>query len=196
MLEKLRRGIVSMEFEDQLYHIGVLLTMLGVVLPWFEGRLYGQAQQLWTGFGFYTGYIGLAVFLVQIFLVTMTLSPILGGPSFIRRSLKTLLRLYLSSASLLALLCAFSFLLSFSLEVAGTDMRMGISLSIIGTAFSVLYASLRFHQQRVLETRELFHHPDDALQASLLQEEDDEKNKTPPPPPPSPPSLEDHHNIR
>jgi hypothetical protein len=72
---------------------------------------------------------------------------------------------------------------------------MGISLSIIGTAFSVLYASLRFHQQRVLETRELFHHPDDALQASLLREEDDEKNKTPPPPPPSPPSLEDH-NIR
>ncbi len=194
MFEKLRRGIVSMEFEDQLYHVGVILTMLGVVLPWFEGRLYGQAQQLWTGFGFYTGYIGLAVFLVQIFLLTLTLSPILGGPSFIRRSRKTLLRLCLSSASLLALLCAFSFLLSFSLEVAGTDMRMGISLSIIGTSFSVLYAALRLHQQRVLETRELFHHPDDALQASFLEEED-EKNKTPPPPPPSPPSLEDH-NIR
>lgn len=184
-----------MELEEQILHAAVLVSALGVVLPWF-GEQQGSSSTLWTGFGFYTAYLGTAVFLLQMAIVALTLSPMLSGPILVRRRSRNYARLVMSVLGFVLLMATLSVLLRVTYESPSANIRFGIIVSIIGSGVGTLYSYLRYHQQMKSQVQELFHHPDEvsAIAKRVTAKAAEEEAVLPPPPPPTPPPAEDHHH--
>lgn len=193
MNDKLLRLVKSMELEEKILHVGVLVSGVSLFFPWIGGQWYGMLQQ-WSGFGFYTGYIGHAVLLIEIFILVLTLSPMLGGPIFVRKSKRNGMRLKLCALCTMLLVAAFTILLRLTSEISGAEIRFGIYTSIIGSAIATLYAFLKYQEEIKAQAQALFQHPDETVlkpkpkPAGIFPED---KPPLPPPPPPMPP--EDHH---
>lgn len=196
MLERILRVIRAMEIEEKILHAGVLVCIFGLFLPWIGGQWYGNAQQ-WNGFGFYTGYIGQAVLLMQLYILIVTISPILGGPIIVRKALRNSVRLGVSSVCFVLLLASFTILLRLTSEVSGAEIRFGIYVVIIGSALTTLYAFLKYQEQRKNEVRQLFHHPDEqqAVVKKKTPPPPSYDEGSPPPPPPPPPMPPENHQL-
>jgi hypothetical protein len=192
MFDKFLRLLRSMELEEKILHAGTIFCLLSLFMPWLGGQWYGNTQQ-WNGFGFHTGFIGHEVFALQFFIMTMTLSPLFGGPILVRKSKRNFVRLLLSTLSTVLLISAFSVLLRFISEASGAEIRFGIYLSIIGSAVTTLYAFLRYQEDAQAQGKALFHHPDHMMMTSTQKPKPKlEELLPPPPPPPTPPPLEEH----
>lgn len=192
--EKVLRTIRTMELEEQILHIGVVITAIGVIMPWFGGQWLGD-ERLWTGFGFYTSYVGTAVFLIQLFLLLITFSPMLGGPILVRKSSRNSVRFHLSILSTILLLACLTVLLRVTFEVSRAEIRFGIYIALIGSIVSTLYSYLRHQEQLKSQVQELFHHPerDTSEEKKSVSRQAEEAPLPPPPPPPAPPPAEDHN---
>ncbi len=180
-----------MDLEEQIFHVAVLVCIVGVFIPWFGGVLY-EDMQLWNGFSYYTAYIGRSVFVIQLFLLLITLSPMLGGPIIIRKTLRSAVRLLLSGLALCLLLAAFSVLIRINTETPKYNVRIGLFISLIASIVETLYAFLRFQQTERGRAQETFRHPDEELQRKKKSPEQEEASIIRPPPPPPPPPLEEH----
>lgn len=194
MFDKLLRGLKSMELEDQILHAGVLVTAVGIFFPWFGDQRFGTSQ-VWSGFDYYTGYIGWVVFLLQLFMIVITLSPMLGGPVIVRKSARPNMRFALCSVTVVLLAAAFSVLLKITFEISGADIRMGIYLSLVGSFVALLYAFLRQQQHERSKVHELFHHPDESAVKKRPPTPAEPDAHAPPPPPPPPPLQPEDHNL-
>ncbi len=191
MFEKLSRVLRVMELEEKVLHVGLMLCVLGLFVPWIGGQWAGEAAQ-WNGFGFYTGFIGHVVFLIVLFIVAMTLSPLLGGPVIVRKASKNYLRLLLSAANSVLLLGCFTILLRLTSQVSGVEIRFGIYVSIVGSVLATLYAFLKYDEQRKSEVQQLFRHPDDEQGQKRIDIAPTHEDRHPLPPPPPPMPAEDH----
>lgn len=194
MLERPIRVLKAMEIEEKILHAGILICLLSLFLPWIGGQWYGNAQQ-WNGFGFYTGYVGHMVFLLQIYELTITLSPVLGGPIVVRKEHRNPVRLFISSTSLILLFAAFTILLRLTSELSGAEIRFGIYVGIVGSALNTLYVFLKYQEQRKNEVRQLFHHPDEQQPIVKKQIAAPFEEEVPPPPPPPPPGPAEDHQL-
>lgn len=76
------RTLKALELEERLLNAGALIALLSVFLPWIGGDWLGGDSVSYSGFGFYTGFLGWAVFLLHLFLVLLTLVPLLGHASW------------------------------------------------------------------------------------------------------------------
>lgn len=193
MYDKLLRALRGMELEEKILHSGVILCLISLVMPWIGGQTYGTDQE-WNGFGFHTGYIGLEVLMIQFFILSMTFSPMLGGPIIIRKSRRYTIRFLVSILSTVLLVTAFTVILRLTSEVSGVEIRFGMYLSIVGSAVTTLYSFLRYQEEILSQNQALFHHPDEfsVHKGSSKPESKLEESLPPPPPPPTPPPLEDH----
>lgn len=195
MYEKFLRMLRAMELEEKVLHTGVLVCIVGLFVPWIGGQWAGTVQQ-WSGFGFYTGFIGHAVFLLQLVVLSMTISPLLGGPILVRKARRNSARLALSCISTILLVMSFTILLRLTSQLSGAEIRFGIYVSIVGSAIASLYAFLKYQEERRSLNQALFLHPDEqsvtkpktTAVADALPED---RPPMPPPPPPLP--VEDHH---
>lgn len=193
MFDKILRILRAMELEEKVLHIGAILCLLSLVMPWLGGQWYGNTQQ-WNAFGFHTGYIGHEVFFLQIFIIAMTASPMLGGPILVRKSRRNTVRFYLSALCTCLLLSAFTVLLRLTSEASGAEIRFGIYLSIVGSVVTTLYSFLRYQEDVREQSQALFRHPDEgSTSTSVKPQPKVEESLPPPPPPPTPPPLEDHY---
>lgn len=191
MFEKLPRIFRSLELEEKVLHSGVSICIVGLFIPWLGGQWSGIERQ-WNGFGFYTGFIAHIVLILELFIFSMTLSPLLGGPIIVRKISRNFVRLSLSSVTSILLIASFSILLRITSEVSGSEIRFGIYVSILGSVLSTLYAFLKYDEQRKNEVQQLFHHPDEQqpVKKKAVDPLTDENRPPPPPPPPMP--AEDH----
>lgn len=190
MFSTFTRVLRGLELEEKVLHTGLVLCVLGLFVPWVGGQWVGEEQQ-WNGFGFHTGFIGHAVLGVDLFIVAMTLSPLLGGPILVRKTIRNTVRFILCGITSVLLIASFTVLFRLTSEVSGAEIRFGIYLSILGSVLSTLYAFLKYDEQRQNEVHELFHHPDEQRVLKVVHDLVDE-NRPPPPPPPSPMPVEDH----
>lgn len=194
MLDRLIRVLKTMEIEEKILHAGILICIFGLFLPWIGGQWYGNNQQ-WNGFGFYTGYIGHMVFLLQGYALAITLSPVFSGPIIVRKENKNLVRLFTSTACLILLFASFTILLRLTSELSGAEIRFGIYVGIVGSSLSSLYAFMKYQEQKKNEIRELFHHPDEKQTVAPKIPEVNFEPETPPPPPPPPPMPPEDHQL-
>lgn len=194
MYDKLLRALRGMELEEKILHSGVLICLVSLLLPWIGGQTYG-ADQSWNGFGFHTGFIGHEVLGIQLLIMSMTFSPMLGGPIIVKRSKRSSIRLLLSIVSTVLLISAFTVILRLTSEVSGVEIRFGMYLSIVGSAVTTLYSFLRYQEEILAQNHSVFHHPDEASvkKSSVSSESQREESLPPPPPPPTPPPLEEHN---
>lgn len=195
MYEKFSRMLRSMELEEKVLHAGVLACIFGLFLPWVGGQWFGSVQQ-WTGFGFYTGFIGHTVFLLQLFVLAITVSPLLGGPVLVRKAHRNSVRLTVSCVSTVLLVMSFTILLRLTSQISGAEIRFGIYVAIVGSAIASLYAFLKRQEEVRNQHHALFLHPDEQAPAkpkvtAVADSIPEDRPPLPPPPPPLP--VEDHH---
>jgi len=192
MYEKFFRVLRALELEEKILHIGVLLCIFGLIFPWVGIQLYGNIQQ-WNGFGYHSGFIGHAVFLIQLYILALTVSPLVGGPLLLKKSRKNVFRLLLSTLSTAFIIASFTILLRLTSEVSGAEIRFGIYIALIGSSVTTLYSFLRYQEELQHQATSIFHHPDEPSQTAKKSVELSSEEKLPPlPPPPQQSPPEDH----
>ena len=175
-----------LEIEEKILNLGALVALLSVFMPWFGGEWSGEPS-VWTGFGFYTSFVGLLIFLSHAFILSLTALPLFGY-QVVRSSLRDLLRLIIGLECVLLVIVVWSVLTNIAFDRAQMEIRFGLYLTLVGSIVVSLYAFLRFQQQRKRQVQELFRHPED--DAPLQRREQEPPVETVPPPPPPPPPGE------
>lgn len=187
------RKLLALELEEKILNGGAVLCLIGVFLPWIGVEKLGGIYESNSGFGSYTSFIGIVVFGISLFILLVTFIPLTGGPILVRRRYRELVRLCLAAQATILVLAALSVLIKVTFEFSRMEIRFGIYVSLIGSLVALLYAFLRFQEQRRSDVQELFHHPEE--QGKPVDKED--FVEVPPPPPPPPPSpIEDHRTYR
>jgi hypothetical protein len=188
------RKLTSLELEEQILNAGSLIAFIGVFLPWMGGEWLGGDTVTYSGVGFYTSFLGIGVMALHTFILVITLIPLTGGPVLIRRRHREVVRLAVTAAAALLVLAALSVLTKVTFEFSRMEIRFGIYVSLVGSLVAVLYAFLRFQEQRRSLVQELFHHPEDE---GTPEERKETVTLTPPlPPPPRAPEPEEHRILR
>jgi hypothetical protein len=153
------KKLASLELEEQILNVGSIVAIAGIFLPWVGGEWLGGDSVTYAGFGFYTGYIGLLILGLHVFILLITLVPLSGGTILIRKENKNWIRLYASSLATILTGAALSVIANTILDFARMEIRFGIYVSLIGSLITNLYAFLRYQEQKQNEVRELFHYP-------------------------------------
>ena len=174
------KSLKYLDIEEKILNFGSIIAAIGVFMPWFGGEWFGEPT-VWTGFGFYTSFVGLIIFLAHLFIISLTALPLLGY-QLIRPSLRDVLRLIVGLECVVLVIVVWSILTNISIDRANVDIRFGIYLTLVGSIIVSLYAFLRVQQQRKRNVQELFHHPEDEVSHSACL-----SSPPPPPPPPSKP---------
>ncbi len=191
MLNRLQRALSLLELEERILNGGALVTAIGVFLPWMSGEWLGGEDVTYTGLGFFTSFLGLAVLLLHLFILAVTVVPLAGGPIIIKRKYIHMVRLVCACQAAILALASLSVLTKVTLEFTRIEVRFGLYVTIIGSLITALYAFLQWQEQRRSEVREFFHHPEDPQ--VVVQEKDSRVPPPPPPPPPPAPKAEEHH---
>ena len=189
MSSRALRHLLNLELEEQILNGGLLVAMVGIFCPWISGEWLGGDTITYSGFGFYTSFIGLLIFLLLLATLLMTVVPIAGGPVLIRKRHREPLRLALVAQSTILVLAALSVLMKVTFEFSRMEVRFGIYVSLIGSLVALFSSFLRFQEQRKSHVQELFHHPEDV---SVSERKETVVPPPPPPPPPAAPAPEEH----
>ncbi|MDD4627926.1 MAG: hypothetical protein PHE68_00840 [Candidatus Peribacteraceae bacterium] len=187
------RKLLSLELEEKILNIGAFLSLIGVFFPWIGGQTLGGQDSSHSGFGFYTSFIGIVIFGLQLFVLLITVIPLTGGPILVRRRHREAVRFMATSQAIILILASLSVLIKVTLEFSRMEIRFGIYVSLIGGLVAMLYSFLRFQEQRRNEVQELFHHPEEQSKSVDKQEYFEAPAKPPPPPPPP---VEEHRMYR
>ncbi len=185
------RSLAALDTEEQILAGGSLIALIGVFLPWMSGEWLGGDRVTFSGFGFYTSYLGFIVFFLHLFLLMVAAVPLVGGPVLLRRRHREVTRLVVSAAAALLVLASLSVLMKVTFEFTRMEMRYGIYVSLIGSLVTLLYSFLRFQEFRKLQLQEVFRHPEDRTP----KHEQKETYVAPPPPPPPPPSQPEEFKV-
>lgn len=195
-IARLRRALSALDLEERILNAGALLAIVGVLLPWISGQWGGQDEQVFSGLGFFTSFIGFAVVLLHLAVMAILAVPLFGGSRLVSQARQHVVRFFLTLIASVLILAALSVLTKVTLEFPRMGLRFGIYVSLIGSLVSTLYAYLLYREQRRHEVRELFHHPEDHFAHVPPSVPAASAPGTPPPPPPPPLPAEEHPVIR
>ena len=194
MASQFLRKLVSLDLEEKILNIGACIALLGVFLPWIGGEQLGGNLVSFSGFGFYTMIIGIVVFGLELFVLLVTIIPLTGGPPLVRKRLREVVRLLATAQATILILASLSVLIRVTLiDLKRMEIRFGIYISLIGSLVALFESFLRFQEQRRSSVQELFHHPEQKVNAASREEYFEAPPPTPPPPPPPP---EEHRMYR
>ena len=158
MPKRFFRKLASLEIEEQILNLGSIVAFIGVFLPWAGGEWLGGETVTHAGFGFYTGYIGIAVLGIHAYILLLTLIPLSGGFSPVRKENRDRFRFFAALQAVVLTLAALTVIANTTLEFARMEIRFGIYVSLIGSLVASLYAFLRYQDQKRTEVQELFHY--------------------------------------
>ncbi|MBI3331355.1 hypothetical protein HYZ99_00160 [Candidatus Peregrinibacteria bacterium] len=183
------RNLLKLELEEQILNGGLIVAMVGIFCPWISGEWLGGDTISYSGFSFYTLILGYVIFLLLLGTFLMTAVPLFGGPVFVKRRYREILRLITIGLCTVLVLAALSVLTLVIVEFQRMEVRFGIYLTLIGSLVALFYAFLRFQEQRKSQVQELFHHPEDP---GVSERKESAVPPPPPPPPPPAPAPEEH----
>lgn len=189
----MKRMWAGLSLEERILNAAVIISLASVFFPWLSGEWPGGDTIGYSGFGFYTSFIGIVVFLCLLIILLMTALPFFGGPVLFRRKHRENVRFFLALQVTILLLAALSVLTKVTYEFSRIEIRYGIYVTLIGSIIVTIYAFLRWQEEKKTETHDLFHHPEDM---HPLNERQELNLHTPPPPPPPPPLEPEELHIR
>ena len=201
MASQFIRKLASLELEEKIFNTGALVALIGIFLPWIGGKLslIDDKTTTYTGIGFYTAFIGMATAGLLLYLLAITVIPLMSGNQIIKRGHKDVVRLGISSLSTILILASLSVLMKVTFTSPGMEVRFGIYVALIGSMVATLYAYLAFQEHRKKEVHSLFHHEEEKMEIPELKRRDQPispQQSMPTPPqsvtPPAPPMPEEH----
>lgn len=178
--------------EEKILNAALLMALSGLFLPWVSGEWLGEDAVSHSGFGFFTSFLGVAIFLLLVFLLAITFLPLFGGPVVVKKRHKDVVRLICTSQATVLVLAALSVLTRVTLQFSRLGVRFGIYITLIGCLVATLYAFLRYQEFRRSLSQAVFHHPETP---DLPHERSETFSAPPPPPAPPAPAPEDHRII-
>lgn len=182
---KALRNLLALDLEERILNAATAVSLVSVGLPWIGGDWTGGESVTYTGFGFSTAYIGIAVFFLNAFILLLTIVPLAGGPVIFTKRQRELTRMWTSAQVVILTLAALTVLMrTAALEFTRLDVRFGIYVCLIASLIAFFEACQRYIGYRKSLPQELFHHPEDHASADAQ-----ESFAPPPPPPPPPPAL-------
>lgn len=194
MWTKVRLALVGLDLEERILNGATLAAIVFLFFPWLSGQFLGGDPVSYSGLQFYVSYIGAGILLLHLVILLITLLPLLGGPTIVRRAWKAIARLWLASQAAVLTLASLSVLTRVTYEFRGLNVRYGVYFSLVCSVIATLYAFLQWQEERRKEVHEVFHHPEDVTHAPVQPEI--RTQPAPPPPPPPPPLPPEEHNLR
>ena len=192
MTSRFLRSLALLELEERILNGAALVTLLGVFLPWISGEWLGGDTVTYSGLRFYTTFLGIAILLLQAFILSITIIPLTGRAGFLRKRQKDMVRFFASFQTTVLVAASLTVLMKVTFEFSRMEVRFGIYVTLIGSVIVTIYSFLKYQEQRRLEVQELFHHPED--RTVPLNDRSESALPLPPmPPPPPAPPLEHHH---
>jgi polyferredoxin len=79
MASAITRALQALEMEEKILNAALLMALSGLFLPWVSGEWLGEDAVSHSGFGFFTSFLGVAIFLLLVFLLAITFLPLFGG---------------------------------------------------------------------------------------------------------------------
>ncbi|HLD64315.1 MAG TPA: hypothetical protein VI913_05465 [Candidatus Peribacteraceae bacterium] len=155
LLSKLRR----METEEKLLNLGVVLTMISLFFPWLSGRWIADEIRTDTALSFssYVSFVGLSIFLLQGFVLLVSLVPLWSGKIILSIEHKHIVRLYCNAVSTILIVAALSVLLKVTFDFPSMQIRFGVYAALVGSFISTLYSFLLVQEEHRRHVRSLFH---------------------------------------
>lgn len=153
------RKLTGLDLEEKILNIGSIAAFLGVFMPWAGGEWLGGDSVTYSGFGFYTAYLGIAIFVIHLGILALTISPASGGPALIRKERKDLVRLIAAGQATVLALAALTVIVQTTLDFTRMEIRFGIYVTLIGSMVCTLYAFLCFQERKKREVEQIFHYP-------------------------------------
>jgi hypothetical protein len=193
MESRLKRMWSALNLEERILNGAAIVCFISIFLPWLSGELPNDDKILYTGFDYYTSFIGITVFIFLVAILLLTLIPLFGGPIVFRKKHRENVRFFLSIQCTVLLLAALSVLVKVGYGYTRIEISYGIYMAIIGSIIMTIYTFLRWQEEKKSETHDLFHHPEDGRPHSGKVES---TIPTPPPPPPPPPLEPEELHIR
>lgn len=193
MSGKFQRFITGLDVEERILNGAALFAIASVFLPWFSGGWLGDEMVSFSGFGFYTSFMGWIIFLLLISVLGITLGPLFGLRLFHRQMSRDVCRLCLSSLAAILSIMTLSVLMKVTYDYTSMDIRFGIYCTLIGSVITTFYAFWKMQSHKANTVQEVFQHPDDHRHSDIP---DIRQPSTPPPPPPRPLGPEEHRQHR
>lgn len=194
MISRIQRAIRSLDLEERILNGASIFALVSIFLPWISGELLGQDFVSYSGFEFFTSFIGILVFLLHATLLMISAVPLFGGPIVVRRRHKDFMRLCLSLQATILTVAALSVLTKVTYDYTRMEIRFGIYFTFIGSLVSSLYAAWKYQEFRKSEDHDVFRHPED--QSAPMEDRMESNKPLPPPPPPPPPLAPEEHHLR
>lgn len=193
MPSRIVRAVLLLDLEERILNGASLVAILGVFLPWLSGEWLGGDAVTYSGLQFYTAFLGIAILLLLLFILSMTVLPMTGRQGLLKKRHKDVVRLCIAAQTTILALAALTVLMKVTFEFSRIEVRFGIYVTLVGSIIATIYSFLKYQEQRRLNVQELFHHPDDRVVKSDRKEPPMPTPLPPPPPPPPPLAPEEHH---
>jgi len=157
------RKLLTLDLEEKILNSGLVAVLVGVLSPWMSGRtsLIDEGDSAFSGLGFHTSFIGLAVFCIALYTLLITLVPLFGKSALIRREYRATVRLLATGATTMLIVAALSVLVNITLQSPGMEIRFGAYLALIGSIVATLYAYLEHRDEHRKAARAFFQHPEE-----------------------------------
>ena len=151
------RKLMALDLEEKILNIGAAISFVCIFFPWVSGEWLGGKNVTYSGLGFFTSFIGLTILLLHTYVLLMTIVPITGGPTIIKRQNKHGVRLFATMLASLLTVAAWSVLTKFTFEFR-LQISFGLYGTLIGSLIATLYAFLLFQEHRRGIVKDFFHH--------------------------------------
>lgn len=192
MSSRILRAITALDTEERIINGSAIVAAVGVFLPWLSGEWLGGDYYAYSGASFYTSFLGTAVLLLNIAILSITIGHIAMGKPLLKRDVKEVVRFFCSVQSTIFVLAALSVLTKVTFDFSRMEVRFGIYVSLTGSLVASIYTFLRWQEQRRNAVKSFFHHPEDV---SHPAEKEERTTPSAPPPPPPPPLKAEQHGM-
>jgi hypothetical protein len=155
--------ILALELEEKILNGAALLAFICVFLPWVGGEWLGGKTVTFNGLGFFTSFIGLTILLIMTFILLITVIPMTGGPTLVKRKHKDFVRLLSSLLATILTIAIWSVLTKFTFEFSRLQIHMGLYGTLIGSIVCSLYSFLKIQDSRKSEVKDIFGHEEELV---------------------------------
>lgn len=156
------RKIAGLSLEEKILNSAVILTCVSIFFPWFGGRWIGGEMRAYSGFGFYTSFIGFALFLLNGYVLAIGMAPLTSSTRLLKKAHENTVRLVCCAASVLLTLAALSVLIRVTFEFQAMEIRFGVGSTLFGSLASLFYSFLLRQEEKNKEVTSLFTHEEES----------------------------------
>ena len=103
---------------------------------------------MYSGLGFFTSFIGIAILMLHLFILLVTVVPLAGGPDIVSKLRRNALRLLACILASVLTIAVWSVLTKFTFEFSRVEIHFGLYVTMIGSFVATLYGFLLFQEER------------------------------------------------